>query len=92
MTSIFGHPRIILGTIAAVLVVSIMATVTMADDRPLTPRSIPKFGGTEVVQRVETMFSGIKWHGEFEQAMAQAAEQGKPLFWLQVVGKLDGGL
>ncbi len=82
----------ILGTIAAVLAVSIMATVTVADDRPLTPRSIPKFGGTEVVQRVETMFSGIKWHGEFEQAMAQAAEQGKPLFWLQVVGKLDGGL
>ena len=92
MTSIFGHPCKMLCTITVVLTVSIMATITVADDRPLTPRAKPKFGGTEVVQRVESMFSGNTWHGDFEQAMAQAAEQGKPLFWLQVVGKLDGGL
>ena len=92
MISIWQNLPRSVSTIAVVLTVSILATITMADDRPLTPRSIPKFGGTEVVQRVETMFSGINWHGDFEQAMAQAAEEGKPLFWLQVVGKLDGGL
>lgn len=92
MISMLGHSRKLLGVCAFALAVSIVATILEADDRPLTPRSIPKFGGTEVAQRVETMFSGIKWHGDFEQALAQAAEEGKPLFWLQVVGKLDGGL
>ena len=84
--------RIALGALAFLVVVSITSTASVADDRPITPRSIPKFGGTEVAQRVETMFSGIRWHGDFEEAMARAAEEGKPLFWLQVVGKLDGGL
>ena len=84
--------RIALGALAFLVVVSITSTASVADDRPITPRSIPKFGGTEVAQRVETMLSGIRWHGDFEEAMARAAEEGKPLFWLQVVGKLDGGL
>ena len=84
--------RIALGALAFLVVVSITSPASVADDRPITPRSIPKFGGTEVAQRVETMFSGIRWHGDFEEAMARAAEEGKPLFWLQVVGKLDGGL
>lgn len=92
MTSDLKNLPIWPSTIAVVFVVSIVASISMADDRPLTPRSIPKFSGTEVSQRVERMISGVNWHGDFDQAMAKAAEEGKPLFWLQVVGKLDGGL
>ena len=62
------------------------------DDSRITPRSIPKFKGTEVAKRVDQMLSGVTWHGNFDDAMASAAEEGKPLFWLQMVGKLDGGL
>jgi hypothetical protein len=62
------------------------------DDTRITPRSVPKLKGTEVAKRVDMMLSGVTWHGNFDDAMASAAEQGKPLFWLQMVGKLDGGL
>ena len=62
------------------------------DDTRITPRSVPKLKGTEVATRVDRMLSGVTWHGNFDDAMASAAEQGKPLFWLQMVGKLDGGL
>ncbi len=92
MISNLMKSRIALSAVALFVVISFTSMASVADDRPLTPRSIPKFGGTEVAQRVETMFSGIRWHGDFEEAMARAAEEGKPLFWLQVVGKLDGGL
>jgi hypothetical protein len=53
---------------------------------------VPKFKGTEVAKRVDRMLSGVNWHGNFDDAMATAAEQGKPLFWLQMVGNLDSGL
>ncbi|MGE4618293.1 MAG: hypothetical protein AAEJ04_00630 [Planctomycetota bacterium] len=92
MTSSFMKPMKAFGSVIFLLLFFITATISVADDRPLTPRSVPKFGGTEVAQRVETMFSGLQWHGDFDDAMARAAEEGKPLFWLQVVGKLDGGL
>jgi hypothetical protein len=62
------------------------------DDTRITPRSVPKFKGTEVAKRVDRMLSGVNWHGNFDDAMATAVEQGKPLFWLQMVGKIDGGL
>lgn len=62
------------------------------DDTRITPRSVPKLTGTEVAKRVDLMLSGVTWHGNFDDAMASAVEQGKPLFWLQMVGKIDGGL
>ena len=82
---------------ASLSVVAVAMFITIGglearDDERLTPRSIPEFSGTEVAGRVEHLMSGIKWHGNFDDAMARAAEEGKPLFWLQMVGNLDGGL
>ncbi len=68
------------------------SVLSAGDDEKLTPRSVPKFGGTEVESRVKTLMSGVSWHHDFDDAMARAAEEGKPLFWLQMVGDLDAGL
>jgi len=79
----------------SVMAVALFITIgglEAGDDERLTPRSIPKLSGTEVAGRVEHLMSGINWHGNFDDAMARAAEEGKPLFWLQMVGNLGGGL
>gem|GEM_PF-655757 len=79
----------------SVLAVAMFITIgglEAGDDERLTPRSVQKLSGTEVAGRIEHLMSGINWHGNFDDAMARAAEEGKPLFWLQMVGNLDGGL
>lgn len=48
--------------------------------------------GAEVEKRTEALMDRIDWKPSLEEARAQAAESKKLVFWLQIVGDLDGGL
>lgn len=58
----------------------------------LTPRAIPKISGEEVKKSVDKLLSEIHWQADLSHALATARDEGKPLFWLQLVGNLDDGL
>ncbi len=58
----------------------------------LTPRAIPKISGEEVKKSVDKLLSEIHWQTDLSHALATARDEGKPLFWLQLVGNLDDGL
>jgi len=48
--------------------------------------------GTDVSQRVERVMASIPWVHDLDAALAAAAKKKKLIFWLQIVGELDGGL
>jgi len=61
-------------------------------EKALTPRSIEKISGAEVKKAVDKVLAGVHWHTDLSHALAVAAEEKKPVFWLQLVGGLDDGL
>ncbi len=46
----------------------------------------------EVKRNTEIVMTKIAWNNELEAAKKQAEKEKKLVFWLQIVGKLDGGL
>ena len=58
----------------------------------LTPRAISKIRGPEVKKAVDKVLAEVHWHRDLSHALALAAEEKKPVFWLQLVGELDDGL
>jgi hypothetical protein len=69
------------------------AALAAGDEREkaLTPRAIEKIGGEEVKKAVEKVLT-LHWHTDLSHALATAREEGKPVFWLQLVGNLGDGL
>ena len=63
-----------------------------AEKAALTPRSLPKIHGSEVKKSVDRLLTDLHWHRDLSHALAVAKEEGKPVFWLQLVGGLDDGL
>jgi len=41
-------------------------------------------------QRVEKLTSEIQWHDRLPDALAEARREGKLVFWVQMLGKIDG--
>lgn len=46
----------------------------------------------EVKKNTELVMSKIPWAAGLEEAQKQAKREKKLVFWLQIVGELDGGL
>lgn len=46
--------------------------------------------GREAQERIARVRDSIAWAGGLEEAFAQARRADKPVFWLQLVGNLDG--
>lgn len=93
----FGIGVLIFGTLIFGTLVSgtlIAGSAFSAGDEPaaLTPRGKPKIHGTEVKRTTDKLLSEVHWHRDLEHALAIAKEEGKPVFWLQLVGELDDGL
>ena len=82
--------------LAVLLGLATPAASTAAGDgpqaAPLTPRSLPKIHGSEVEKSVDRLVADVHWHRDLTHALAVAKEEGRPVFWLQLVGELDDGL
>src|SRR5262245_32996550 len=48
--------------------------------------------GTQVAERTTKVTSAIAWAPSLEAALEQAKKEKKLVFWLQLVGELNGGL
>ena len=48
--------------------------------------------GPQVAERVEKVMKSIDWQESLAAAQAKAQKEKKLVFWLQLVGDLDGGL
>lgn len=48
--------------------------------------------GQQVAERVEKVMKSIAWEESLAAAQAKAQKEKKLVFWLQLVGELDGGL
>ena len=48
--------------------------------------------GDTVAERTVTMMTSLDWHSSLAELTQIAAEKQKPIFWLQIVGELDGDL
>ncbi len=46
----------------------------------------------QVEQRLKRMHERLTWAPTFEEGLERARASRKPLFWLQLVGDLQGGL
>jgi hypothetical protein len=50
----------------------------------------PVLEGTVCSERVHELTSDIHWYNNLNEAEAQAKEQGKLVFWMHMLGKIDG--
>jgi hypothetical protein len=48
--------------------------------------------GPEVAKRVDTVMKTYAWSSSLEELKKRAADEKKLIFFLQLVGELDGGL
>lgn len=48
--------------------------------------------GEQVRQRTDRVMSAYRWTRSLEELRERAAREKKPIFWLQLVGELNGGL
>lgn len=73
--------RKVLGALFAALVVS---TLAPAGDRS------PKIPSAVVEKRVAKLTEKVHWLRDLDEAKALAQKEKKPIFWLHVLGDLDG--
>jgi hypothetical protein len=85
-------PALVLAAIATGATAAALFAGDGVREKALTPRSLEKIAGPEVKKAVDKVLAGIHWHTDLSHALAVAAEEGKPVFWLQLVGGLDDGL
>jgi hypothetical protein len=83
---------IALSAIAVALAAPALSAGDGVREKAITPRSIEKITGPEVEKAVAKVLAGVHWHTDLSHALATAAEEKKPVFWLQLVGGLDDGL
>ena len=73
-------------SVPLVLVLALLAAGT-ADAQSMKP-----IKGKTVAKRTETVMSKIDWQTSLADAKEAAAQSGKMIFWLHVVGNLEDGL
>ena len=49
-----------------------------------------RVSGRELKSRVKRLNKELEWHDSIEDAAKVAQQTGKPIFWLQMLGDLDG--
>ncbi|MCI0342838.1 MAG: hypothetical protein L0216_17130 [Planctomycetales bacterium] len=47
-------------------------------------------GAAKVESRVEALTTRIRWETSLEAALARGRREGKPVFWMNMLGRLDG--
>ncbi|MBS1992844.1 MAG: hypothetical protein JSS86_16980 [Cyanobacteria bacterium SZAS LIN-2] len=68
---------------AIALVLSSLSLPSWAKKMQIVP-------GDEALERVQQLTTEINWNHNLAQAEAQARKQGKMIFWVQMLGDLNG--
>lgn len=51
-----------------------------------------KLSGSQVKERTDQVMSTYRWINDLEELREEARKRKKLIFWMQIVGDLDGGL
>jgi len=46
--------------------------------------------GPEAERREQTLVTAVKWNTSLDEALAQARAENKPVFWVHMLGQIDG--
>ncbi len=68
--------------------IAILAGAAARDEQGKTNGLAAK--GPEVKKSVERLTTQIAWKTELQAALAQARTEGKLVFWMQMLGELEG--
>jgi hypothetical protein len=79
--------RTVFAPLALAALVASGAGAVSAQDVPMKPLS-----GTEVAKRTKKLLADVHWTNDIEDLKKQAEAENKLIFWLEIVGELDGGL
>ena len=74
-------------------IIRLSATLILAASIGLLSSSAnaePVLQGTVCSERVHELTSDIHWYNDLKEAEAQAQQQGKLVFWMHMLGKIDG--
>lgn len=74
--------------LAALAALALITPVAVAQ-RKVDPQPV---SGSKVAERTTLVGQAIDWKGSLEEAKKEAAEKHKMIFWMQIVGDLQGGL
>jgi len=69
------------------LALALVSTATFAQN--VTTQYV---SGDEVKSRSDAVMAKIAWTNDLEALQAKAIRENKLVFWMQIVGELDGGL
>ena len=64
-----------------------MAITSWVPPGALAQRVVP---GEVARERVERLTTDIQWHNRLQDALAEAQREGKLVFWVQMLGQIDG--
>jgi hypothetical protein len=72
---------------------SVLASLILATTMSLSAipgRAEPVLQGAVCSTRVHELTSDIHWYTDLKEAEEQAQQQGKLVFWMHMLGKIDG--
>ncbi len=72
-------------SLLAAMILGFVGTLSAAENW----RPIP---GDEVAKRTDKVMTEINWVNDLDKLQEKAQKENKLIFWMQIVGKLDGGL
>ena len=75
---------------AAVLAALACAVPAEAGMRAQMRRQQRMVMGPEAEQREEQLLTKITWNTSLDQALAKAKAEDKPVFWMHMLGQIDG--
>lgn len=73
--------------------IAVSALVALLASGPLCAQGYKKHvKGEDALKRTTTVVETKQWSDSLDDLMARAKAEKKLIFWMQLVGKLDGGL
>ena len=73
--------------------IAVSAVTVLLASGPLCAQSYKKHvKGEDVLKRTTTVVKEEPWASSLDKLMARAKDEKKLIFWMQLVGDLDGGL
>ena len=73
-------------------IVTILVAILLCSLSGLASGSPRHVAGSDVSKRVDLVMKNIQWQDSLEKLKETAQKKKKLIFWLQIVGELDGGL
>ena len=74
------------------LIVAVLAVFLFAGSAAAQGRSTKYVSADQVKTRTEVVMTKIPWVNDLGELKTKAQKDNKLIFWMQIVGELDGGL